>query len=114
MDEVEEITLAVGQSSLISIGERVEQVVVVDGDIADAQPMDADEVLLIGKLPGSTDVVFRLESGDTICRRITVDFDSEALEETLRRLFDIYISVEQVGETLALRGMLPNVEAAQL
>ena len=114
MDEVEEVTLAVGQSSLISIGERVQQVVVVDGDIADAQPMDADEVLLIGKLPGSTDVVFRLESGDTICRRITVDFDSEGLQETLRRLFDIYLTVEQVGETLAVRGMLPNVEAAEL
>ena len=114
MDEVEEVRLAVGQSSLISIGERVQQVVVINNDIADAQPMDADEVLLIGKLAGSTDVVFRLESGDTICRRITVDFDSEGLEETLRRLFDIYVTVEQIGETLALRGMLPNVETAEL
>ncbi|MCP4836721.1 MAG: type II and III secretion system protein family protein [Phycisphaera sp.] len=114
MDEVEELTLAVGQSSLISVGERVKQVVVIDGDIADAEPMDSDEVLLIGKVAGTTDIVLRLESGDTICRRVTVDFDSEGLETTLGRLFDIYVDVEQVGATLAVRGMLPNVETAEM
>lgn len=114
MDEVEEIDLAVGQSTLLSVGERVEQVVVVDGDIVDAQPMDADEVLLIGKLPGSTDVVFRLESGDTICRRVTVDFDTNGLESMLYELFRTSLDVQQVGETLVLRGSLPNVETATL
>ncbi|MBC03137.1 MAG: hypothetical protein CMJ34_07520 [Phycisphaerae bacterium] len=114
MDDVEEVRLAVGQSSLISIGERVQQVVVIDGDIADAQPMDADEVLLIGKLAGSTDVVLRLESGDTICRRVVVDFDSEGLESSLARLFGIRVDVEQVGDTLAVRGMLPDVRTAEM
>ena len=114
MSDVESVTITTGQSTLISLGERIERVVVVDDRIADAEPVDADEVLLIGRAPGTTDVVFRLESGDTVCRRLEVGFNAEALEMQLRRLFGVYLSIEEVGGTIALRGVMPDLETAGL
>ena len=114
MTDVETVSIITGQSSLVSLGERIERVVVVDERIADAEPVDADEVLLIGRAPGITDVVFRLESGATVCRRLEVGFDAAALESQLRRLFGVYLSIDEVGGTIAVRGMMPDIEIAGL
>ncbi len=114
MADVEVLRVVTGQSTLVSVGDRIERVVVVDDGVADAEPVDANEVLLVGRAPGITDVVFRLESGETICRRLEVGFDEEGLEMRLRRLFGVVVEVEEVAGTIAVRGILPDLDSARL
>lgn len=114
MSALEEIRLVAGQSVLVPVPERVEKVVVVDSDIADAEPVDADEVLLMARAPGITDVVFRLESGRTIGRRLVVGFDESGLESRLWELLGVRVAVEEVGGMVTVRGRIPDVRAAEL
>ena len=113
MDETQVVELVVGESMLLSVGKRVERVVLVDPSVADAEPMDSDEVLLIGRQAGRTDVVFRLEGGGTIARKLEVGFDTDGLERQLQRLFGVFIEVEEIDGMLSLRGMLPGVEVSE-
>ena len=82
VDEVQ-----VGSSSLMRLAERVELVVVADPDLVDAKAVSPTEVLVVGKRPGTTDVVFRLESGASVVRRVKVGLDAAGLETRLRELF---------------------------
>lgn len=106
-------TIVVGGSSLVSVDGRIEQVIVVDDSVADVHPVDADEVLLVGRSPGTTDIVLRLESGITVTRRLQVGLDEQELESRIKGLFDLDLAVEQVGTNVAVRGDVPDVESAR-
>lgn len=109
MDEIQ-----VGSSSLMRLAERVELVVVADPDIVDAKAVSPTEVLVVGKRPGITDVVFRLESGASVVRRVKVGLDVNGLETRLRELFSAQLEVQEVDGIVAVRGRLPDVRTADL
>jgi pilus assembly protein CpaC len=99
-----EITLLTGGSTLVSAGSRVELVVVSDPAVADATPVSATEVMVLARTPGLTDILFKLESGDLMWRKLRVGLDDEELESRLRGITGTEIDVEELGGTVTVRG----------
>ena len=110
----EPITVMAGTSRLIAMDERIETVVVAQPGVADAKPISAKDVVIVGKAIGQTDIVVRLESGDSVTRRVRVELDKAVIEERLARVFGVRLQVDDIGGTVALRGSLPNVATAAL
>ena len=108
----ETLLLVAGQSRLVELNERIERVIVVDPEIADAEPIAATQILMLGRKPGSTDVVFKLESGEAVWRRLTVAVDRSGLSDRLRGLFDVDLAVEEFDGIVALKGVVPDVSTA--
>ena len=108
----ETLVLVAGQSRLVELNERIERVIVVDPEIADAEPIAATQVLMLGRKPGATDVVFKLESGEAVWRRLTVAVDRSGLSDRLRGLFDVDLVVEEFDGIVALKGVMPDVSTA--
>jgi pilus assembly protein CpaC len=109
-----EITLLAGGSTLVSTSSRVEMVVVSDPAVADATPVSANEVMVLARAPGLTDVLFRLESGDLMWRKLRVGLDDRELEARLRDVSGTDIDVDEIGGTVTVRGTLPNAGAHDL
>jgi pilus assembly protein CpaC len=110
-DQATEITLLAGGSTLVSMEGRVGMVVVSDPAVADATPVSANEVMLLARAPGLTDVLFKLESGELSWRRLRVGIDEGELESRLREVAGSDIDVGELGGTVTLRGTLPNPAA---
>jgi pilus assembly protein CpaC len=109
----ESIELVTGQSRMVDVDGRIKKVVVVDPSIADAQPVESNAVLLLGLAPGTTDVVFQLEDGESVWRRLTVGLDEERLAGQLSRLFGVALRVDEVDGTVAIRGEVPDLATAE-
>ena len=77
----EDIDVVAGSSTMISMPSRIERVVVSDPAIADARPVSAQEVVLLGRSPGMADIVFRLENGQTVTRHLQVGLDEDQLSD---------------------------------
>ena len=103
-----EIVLLSGGSSLVSTRGRVELVVVSDPAVADATPVSANEVMVLARTPGLTDILFKLESGDVMWRKLRVGLDDAELEARLRAIAGSDIDVEEIGGTVTVRGALAN------
>lgn len=103
-----EITLLAGGSTLVSTSDRVEMVVVSDPAVADATPVSANEVMVLARAPGLTDILFKLESGDLMWRKLRVGLDDAELEARLRDVAATDIEVEEIGGTVTLRGTLQD------
>jgi len=108
----ESIELVTGQSRMVEVEGRIEKVIIVNPAIADAQPVESDTVLLLGLAPGTTDIVFQLENGDSVWRRLTVGLDEERLSRQLSRLFAVELEVDEVDGTIAIRGQVPDLATA--
>jgi pilus assembly protein CpaC len=103
-----EIVLLAGGSTLVSTGSRVELVVVSDPAVADATPVSANEVMVLARAPGLTDVLFKLESGDLMWRKLRVGLDDAELEARLRDVAATDIDVEEIGGTVTVRGTMAD------
>jgi pilus assembly protein CpaC len=103
------LELAVGSSRILDVPGRIERVVVVQPDIADTRPVSPDQVVIVGRAPGTTDVVFRLESGQSITHRLKVSLDNKALESHLEQIFGVKLEAQEVDGTVVLRGRMPNI-----
>lgn len=110
--EEEAIALVTGQSRMVEVDGRIAKVIVVDPEIADAQPVESNAVLLLGLAPGTSDIVFQLENGDSVWRRLTVGLDEARLAEQLARLFGVSLEVDEVDGTIAIRGQVPDLATA--
>ena len=104
-----QIDIPVGGSLVVSMPQRIESVIIVLSAMADAKPISPSEVVLVARKPGTTDVVFRLESGETTIRSLRITVDDRELEDRLRRLFGTDLDVGDVNGTITLRGTVPDV-----
>jgi pilus assembly protein CpaC len=104
-----QIEMPVGGSLVISMPQRIESVIIVLSAMADAKPISPTEVVLVARKPGTTDVVFRLESGETTIRSLRVTVDDKEIEDRIRRLFGTELDVGDVNGTITLRGTVPDV-----
>ena len=109
----EDIDVVAGSSTMISMPSRIERVVVSDPAIADARPVSAQEVVLLGRSPGMADIVFRLENGQTVTRHLQVGLDEDQLSDRLRQFFGVDLEAQNVGGTVVLRGVMPNIPTAE-
>jgi len=106
------ISLLANGSTMLVLPARIETIVVALPDIADAKPVAANEVILVGRTIGSTDIVFRLEDGRSLVRRVRVGPDTAEVARRLERLFGVRLDAEDVDGAIALRGQMPDVRVA--
>ena len=109
-----EITLLAGGSTLVSTDSRVEMVVVSDPAVADATPVSANEVMLVARAPGLTDILLKLESGDLRWRKLRVGLDDAELESRLRDATGADLEVDELGGTVTVRGVLASASMQEV
>lgn len=104
----------VGASIPMTLPGRARTVVVSKPETADAKPIAPDEIMVIGKSPGTTDVYVHLENGTSVARTVKVVLDRSELQSRVRSLFGSALTVEDVGDTVAVRGVHADVGQAEL
>jgi pilus assembly protein CpaC len=108
------VSLVMGGSTVVKTQGRVSMVVVAHPTVADARPVSPEEIIVIGKAVGQTDLVLRLEDGSSVTRRVTVGLDSEELQTRLKRIFGVDLQADDVGGAISLRGNVPDVGTGEL
>ena len=108
----QEVDLLVGKSMVIDADKRVEQVVVVNSKVADAEVISPTQVVLIGRQLGSTDVIMQYEDGTAAVHAVEVMVDEHQLQSRLDNLFGPGLFVDSSHGVLVLRGNVDNVEEA--
>ena len=110
----EPVSVVMGGSVMIRTPGRVSTVVVAQPAMADARPVSPNEIIVLGKAVGQTDLVLRLEDGSSITRRVTVGLDREELQSRLKRIFGVDLQADDVGGAIALRGDVPDLGTGAL
>lgn len=106
--------IPVGGSTVVTLPERVQSVIITLSTVADANPIAPNQVVLIARRPGVSDVVFQLESGETLVRRLRVTIDCLELQQRLRQVFGVDLEAADVNGTITLRGIVPDLQTAVL
>jgi pilus assembly protein CpaC len=104
-----EMEIPLGGSSLVTLPGNVESVVVAVATVADAKPVSPTEVVIVARRPGASDVMFRLESGESIVRRVRVVVDRTQIEGQLKRVFGVTLQIIDMDGIMTLRGVVPDV-----
>ena len=104
-EQVMELTL--GQSELVTPPWPVKRVSVTDPNIADVQVLSPRRIQVVGKSSGITEVMMWSEDEELWQAKVQVGEDVTRIAEQIRRMFPrSRVRVDQVGETLVLRGQL--------
>jgi pilus assembly protein CpaC len=107
------ITVARGNSEVVTHPSNLERVMVSDPSIADVIAVSAREVVVNGLQPGTTTLLFWDAGGQRHSRTIRVTADAGTIQDELRRIFpDEAFVVAAVGNTLILSGETTNPQAA--
>lgn len=106
-------TLAVniGQSAVINAPWPVARVSITNPDIADVQVLTPEQVLLVGKELGTTDMVMWGDDDQIWHTRIAVNIDVEYVRQELLKIFpESGLSVTQSRNVLVVGGQLRRLE----
>jgi len=106
------VAMVVGGSSVVRAPGRVAMVLVAHPGVADARPVSPEEVIVIAKAVGQTDLVLRLEDGSSVTTRVEVGLDRQELQSRLKRIFGVELEADDVGGVIALRGAMPDLATA--
>lgn len=111
--EGEVVRLPVGHARILEMPIPVRDVVVANGVVADVSIRRRDQVFVVGKTVGQTNVFFMDRAGQVIRRlEVQVNLDAGTLNDTLRRLLpDERIRAESIGGTLFLSGSVRSAGA---
>ena len=105
------IRLLVGQSTVIRAPWNIKRISVTDPKVADVQPLTPDQVLLLGKGPGSTDLTLWSETEEVRQARVEVQEDLAQVEERLRGAFpDSQLQVTRSRDVIIVKGTHPRTE----
>jgi pilus assembly protein CpaC len=108
------ITIQVGRSVIIKAPWKVTRVSVTDPEVADVQVLTPDQVLLMGKALGSTDVILWSETEQVWQSRVDVDDNLVRVKEDIARFFpDARIELTRTRDVVIIRGMLARAEHAE-
>ena len=110
----EDITVDVGRSKILPAPWPVKRVSVTDPKIADVQVLTPKQVLLSGKVVGSTDVFMWNKDEEMWQGRVDVEVDRTALRKELAKFFpNNTLDIRQSREMLFVSGTLERVEQAE-
>ncbi len=108
------IALSEGRSELVSAPWSIAKVSVAAPKIADVQIAAPDQVVVLAKSIGSTDLILWSDSGQTITKVITVHVDVSELQNDLSRLFpDARLVVGKSRDLVTVRGLFNRAEDAR-
>ncbi|MEX0745877.1 MAG: pilus assembly protein N-terminal domain-containing protein, partial [Phycisphaeraceae bacterium] len=112
--EVEQMTLGLGRSTLIRAPWRVRQVSVASSDIADVQVINPQQVLVVARSVGATDLFLWGENDELEHRRVLVEVDLTSLKQQVARLLPgADVELSQANETVMITGSLRRAEHAE-
>ncbi|MAE68055.1 MAG: hypothetical protein CMJ18_27715 [Phycisphaeraceae bacterium] len=110
----DDVRVSVGHSTLIKAPWLVKQVSVANPEIADVQPTTPDQVLVVGKQIGSTDVTMWSEDGQTWQARILVEVDVARIQADLSRFLPgSKLTLNQSQQALVVAGSLRRAEQTE-
>ena len=105
------VQLSVAGSSVIKAPWPVKQVSVANPAVADVQVVTPDQVLLVGKTVGVTDLILWSDEGQIWRGRITVGIDLSQLSEQMIKLFPgSQLQFSQSQEVLVVKGALRRAD----
>ena len=107
------IALSAGKSQLLSLPFAASRLAVGDAAIADVILLNPNEVYLLGKRPGTTNLILWNKSNDATIIDLAVGIDSSSLQARMAELLpNEKIHVTVAGDTLILSGMVSDVVKA--
>lgn len=110
-NESEAIEMSVGRSSLIDAPWSVAKISIAEPGIADVQVAGPDQVIVLAKGIGRTDLVLWSEDGESITKRIDVHVDVEELQADIDRLFPYAsLSIGKSRDLVTIEGLFNRVE----
>ncbi|MEZ4415822.1 MAG: type II and III secretion system protein family protein [Gemmatimonadota bacterium] len=99
------ITIAVGNSALVTVPSGLRRVSIADPETADAVLVSNNEVVVNGKVGGTTSLLIWDNAGTLTIYTVRVTVDAATLEAEFQRLFpDERINVSAVGSSVVLTG----------
>lgn len=119
-----ELSLEVGSSAALRSAWRMKKVSVANPAVADVEALETNELLIVAKSIGKTDLILWGEGGEVWATTIVVDINLEQLNEDLKALFprstieltrsqDVYFArgmFETADQGRQLHDFLSNVE----
>ncbi len=101
------LTLTVGHSTVVKTPWPVKRVSVAREAVADVQVATADQVVVVAREVGTTNLILWNEQGETLHYMLKVVVDLEELRQQLKILFpDSPLKLDQSGNSLVVRGEL--------
>jgi len=111
-----DLVVTVGKSVLVDSPTIIERVSVANGDFAEAVPINPREILVNGKAPGETSLIVWQQGGNRLFFDVTVRRNDTHLDavrrELAREMGNDEVSLELEGESVFLRGTVPDLIAA--
>lgn len=114
IDGTDKVSIMVNKSRVITTKLPYKTVNVANPDVVDYNRVDDYQILLTAKRPGTTQLMIWDVGGGTQTVDVSVATDLEALRDELKTILpDAQIIVSSINGTVALRGRVPNLEAAE-
>jgi pilus assembly protein CpaC len=111
-----DLVVTVGKSVLVDSPAIIERVSVANGDLAEAVPINPREILVNGKMAGETSLIVWQQGGNRLFFDVTVRRNDAHLDavrrELAREMGNDEVSLELEGESVFLRGTVPDLVAA--
>jgi pilus assembly protein CpaC len=108
------IQLMTGHNALISTSTDYRKISVAEPDVADVNAIGPRSILVLGKKPGSTQVMVWDDSNRSVVYDVQVTANLSGLEEQLKLILpDSGIKVSDANGTMILRGRVDNADAAK-
>lgn len=111
--ESPQINLTMGRGTLIDASEQLKRASVANPDVADVAVLSPHQVLLTGKMPGTTELVLWDSADKQATFSVVVEMDVADIKEAIKRVVPgANIDVRPVRSSLVLSGVVPSVDAA--
>jgi pilus assembly protein CpaC len=107
------LSILLGQSQVVKPPFQASRVSVTDPAVADVQVLTPEQLLIMGKKPGTTDLVVWSQQEQVWRTRLDVGIDVERLKGELAATFpDAQLTVSQLRNMLVVGGLLRRAEDA--
>jgi len=113
-DQMENMTVPVGLSSVLNAPWPVRRASVTDPKIADIQQVTPRQLLVSGRGVGTTDIILWNDKDESWRARVNVEADRTAIKNELARLFPrAKLDVRQANNVITISGEIEEAEDAQ-
>lgn len=111
-----ELSVTVGKSVLVDSPQNIERVAVSNGDLAEAVVISPHEIMVNGRAPGETSLIIWQQGGNRLFFDLTVQRNETRVDgirrEMAQELGGDSVTINMEGETVFLRGTVPDLTAA--
>ena len=108
------VSLMSNRSAVVKTRVPYKNVSIAQPDVADVSLVGPQDILVTGKKPGSTQLIIWDEADDSQVIEVSVAIDLKALQDQMTRIFPgSKIEVTGLNGAVALRGRVPNLQAAE-